>query len=615
MRMEDCGGLYRKEFEHDSCGVGALINISGEKTHSTVDGALKIVEKLAHRAGRDAEGKTGDGVGILMQISHDFFSAAAMECGIEPGGEGDYGVGMFFFPQDESECAAERKKFEDAAASEGLKAAGWRTVPVRPEILGNKARSSMPRIMQCFVLRPGNAEKGLDFERRLYTARRVYERAAKGSYVCSCSSRTIVYKGMFLVDELRRFYPDLQSEDMKSAIAMVHSRFSTNTEPSWKRAHPNRFITHNGEINTIRGNEPKMAAREESMRCEAMDSVLDRVYPVVDPTGSDSTKLDNTLEFLVMSGMPLPKAVMICIPEAWRNSGNTGAKQDFYHYWSTVMEAWDGPASILFSDGDIAGAALDRNGLRPSRYYMTSDGQVILSSEVGVLDIEPEKIIKKSRIRPGSMLVVDTVNHRVLENDEIKSLYASEQPYGKWVADEIVRLGDLPAAETLPERVDPEKLACLQKAAGFTWEDITETLIPMAETENAPTAAMGSDIPLAVLDTKDRPLFDYFQQMFAQVTNPPIDTIREEIVTDTYVYAGRSGNLLEEAAENCRVLEIPSPILSDAELSRIKALDMPGLKSAVIPALFKAGTDLGAALENMFAEAEKAMNGGADILI
>ena len=402
--------------EHDNCGIGAVVNIKGEQTHQVVSQALEIVENLEHRAGKDAEGKTGDGVGILLQISHSFFREACRKEGIPIGEEREYGVGMFFFPQNELRRNQARKMFETIAEKEGLVFLGWREVPVCPEVLGKKARDCMPKIMQGFVAKPEETEKGIDFDRRLYVVRREFEQSTTETYVVSLSSRTIVYKGMFLVGQLRTFFPDLQDPLYRSAIALVHSRFSTNTEPSWQRAHPNRFIVHNGEINTIQGNVDKMLAREENMSSPYFEGKLHKILPVVDRSGSDSAMLDNALEFLVMNGMDLPLAVMSVIPEPWANNDTLSqAKKDFYQYYATMMEPWDGPASVLFSDGDILGAVLDRNGLRPSRYYITKDDHLYLASEVGVLEeIREDQILEKGRIHPGKMLVVDTVSHKIV---------------------------------------------------------------------------------------------------------------------------------------------------------------------------------------------------------
>ena len=426
-------GLYSPQWEHDNCGIGAIVNIQGKASHRIVDDALKIVENLEHRAGKDAKGETGDGVGILTQISHKFFKKVCAKEGIEIGAEREYGVGMFFFPQNELKRSQAKKMFEIIVEKEGLNFLGWREVPVYPEVLGQKARACMPVILQAFIEKPQELEKGLEFDRRLYVVRRVFEQSTDNSYVPSLSSRTIVYKGMFLVGQLRTFFGDLQDEDYESAIAMVHSRFSTNTNPSWERAHPNRLMVHNGEINTIKGNADKMLAREETLHSEKFSSEeMTKVLPVVNTGGSDSAMLDNTLEFLTMSGMELPLAAMIAIPEPWsHNDTISQERRDFYQYYATMMEPWDGPASILFSDGDVMGAILDRNGLRPSRYYICDDGRLILSSEVGVLDVDEAHILKKERLHPGKMLLVDTRQKRVISDEELKEQYAKKDPSGR----------------------------------------------------------------------------------------------------------------------------------------------------------------------------------------
>ena len=609
-------GLYRPEFEHDACGIGAVVDIHGRPSHRTVDDALKIVEKLEHRAGKDAEGETGDGVGILVQLSHRFFAKAAEEAGFALPGARDYGVGMFFFPQDTLKRSQAKKMFEVIVAKEGMAFLGWRAVPVCPEILGRKARDRMPFIEQAFVARPEGVEPGLPFDRKLYVARRVFEQSNDNTYVVSLSSRTIVYKGMFLVDQLRRFYPDLQSPDYQSAIALVHSRFSTNTNPSWERAHPNRLMAHNGEINTIRGNVDRMLAREETMSSPLLDADMEKVLPVVNEAGSDSAMLDNTLEFLMMGGMDLPLAVMACIPEPWRGDKTISrTRRDLYHYYATLMEPWDGPASILFSDGDVVGAVLDRNGLRPSRYYVTSDGRLILSSEVGVLDVPAGEIVEKSRLQPGRMLLVDTVQGRIIGDDELKEHYAARQPYGEWLDANLLHLRELPIPNKRVERHSREELRRLQKAFGYTYEDVRSTILPMARTGAEPTAAMGTDIPLAVLDSREQPLFHYFKQLFAQVTNPPIDAIREEIVTDTTVYVGDDGNLLQEKAENCRVLQIHNPILTSTDLMKIRAMNQPGFRVATVSMLTYKNTPLDRALNHLALAVDRAWREGANIII
>ena len=609
-------GLYRPSFEHDNCGIGAIVNIKGQKSHDTVANALKIVEQLEHRAGKDAEGKTGDGVGILLQISHKFFSKVCKPFGIFLGSERDYGVGMFFFPQDELKRNQAKNIFEVIVEKEGMEFLGWREVPVHPDVLGSRAVECMPCIMQGFIKRPEKVEKGIDFDRRLYVVRRVFEQSSDDTYVASLSSRTIAYKGMFLVDQLRLFFADLQDKDYESAIALVHSRFSTNTNPSWERAHPNRFIVHNGEINTIRGNRDKMQAREENMESEALKGELHKVLPAINATGSDSAMLDNAIEFMVMSGMELPLAVMISIPEPWANNKSMSQKKkDFYQYYATMMEPWDGPASILFSDGDCMGAVLDRNGLRPSRYYITDDDQLILSSEVGVMDIAPEKIIVKERLRPGKMLLVDTVQGRVIGDEELKEMYADRQPYGEWLDSNLIELKNLKIPNQLVPTYKPEDLKRLQKAFGYSYEEVETSIKNMALNGGEGTAAMGIDIPLAVLSDKHQNLFDYFKQLFAQVTNPPIDAIREEVVTSTTVYIGADGNLLEEKAENCKMLKVNNPILTNVDLLKIKNMKQDGFKIAEIPTIYYKNSSLEKAMDYLFIEVDRAIRDGANILI
>ena len=609
-------GLYRESFEHDNCGIGAIVNIKGKKSHSTVAGALKIVEHLEHRAGKDAEGKTGDGVGILLQVSHKFFSKVCQPLGIHLGGERDYGVGMFFLPQDELKRNQAKKIFEVIVKKEGLNFLGWREVPIHPEILGKTAVDCMPCIMQAFIERPKRTERGLSFDRRLYIVRRIFEQSSDDTYVVSLSSRTIVYKGMFLVGQLRLFFEDLQDEDFESAIAMVHSRFSTNTAPSWQRAHPNRFIVHNGEINTIRGNADKMRAREETMESGALKGELHKVLPAINTSGSDSAMLDNALEFMVMSGMELPLAVMIAIPEPWVNNRSMSQnKKDFYQYYATMMEPWDGPASILFSDGDVMGAVLDRNGLRPSRYYITDDDNLILSSEVGVLDIDPGKILVKERLHPGKMLLVDTVAGRVIGDEELKEKYANEEPYGEWLDRNLIELKDLKIPNKDIPKYTKDECTRLQKAFGYAYEDVKTSILTMAKNGGEGISAMGIDIPLAVLSRKRQPLFGYFKQLFAQVTNPPIDSIREEIVTSTTIYVGRDGNLLEKKEENCKMLRVNNPILTNTDLLKIKNMNVEGFKVAEIPITYYKNTSLEKAIEYLFIEVDRVIREGANILI
>ena len=609
-------GLYDPRFEHDSCGIGAVVNMKGIKTHKTVEQALGIVENLEHRAGKDGEGKTGDGVGIMLQISHKFFKKVTKPLGIELGDEREYGVGMFFLPQDMLARRQAMKMFEIIVEKEGLTFLGWRKVPVKPELLAKKAVDKMPCILQCFVKKPEAMEKGLEFDRRLYVARRVFEQSSDNTYVVSLSSRTIVYKGMFLVKELRQFFPDLQDQDYESALATVHSRFSTNTNPSWMRAHPNRIIVHNGEINTIRGNVDKMLAREETMESPFFKNEMHKVLPIINQEGSDSAMVDNALEFMMMSGMDLPLAVMILIPAPWQYDQSMPQEvKDFYHYYATMMEPWDGPASMVFSDGDVLGAVLDRNGLRPSRYYVTDDGYVILASEVGAIDIDQTHVLKKDRLRPGKMLLVDTRQGKIVADEELKLYYAGRKPYGQWLDSYLVELKHLKIPNVGVPGMTGEKRARLQKTYGYTYEQLQNMILPMALNGAEPAAAMGADIPLAVLSKKHQPLFNYFKQLFAQVTNPPIDSIREAIVTSTTVFVGEDGNVLEEKPENCKILQVNNPILTCTDLLKIKYMKRPGFQVEVIPITYYKNTSLEKAIDRLFLEVDRAHRAGANIII
>jgi len=610
-------GLYSPRNEHDNCGIGAVVKIDGTPTRKVVDDALKIVETLEHRAGKDAEGKTGDGVGILLQISHEFFSKACEDAGIKLPGAREYGIGMFFFPQGDEEYKAAKDEFEQVLKDENLPFLGWREVPVNREVLGSRALESMPHITQAFIGKPEDVNEGLDFDRRLYIARMIFEKRNKDTYVCSCSSRTIVYKGMFLVGQLRTFYKDLSGSDYVSAIGIVHSRFSTNTNPSWQRSHPYRLIVHNGEINTITGNMNKMLSRESILKSCALEGRLDDIYPMLDVTGSDSARLDNTLEFMVMAGVPLPLAVMVTIPEPWQHIPTMSReKKAFYQYYATMMEPWDGPASIIFTDGDRAGAVLDRNGLRPSRYMLTDDGYLILSSEVGTPDdIETASIIKKDRLRPGKMLLVDTVKGELIDDEKIKTDYARREPYGEWLDHKLIELSEISIPNRKPPVNKGEDLRKLQRAFGYTYGNLNNEIIPMCLNGSEPTAAMGVDVPVPPLSTEQPPLFDFFKQKFAQVTNPPIDSIRETIITDTSVYVGMAGNILEDNENNCRVLKIHNPILTNLDLMKIRSSEYDGLKTADISMLYTKNESLRDAINGLYKQADAAHEAGATILI
>lgn len=595
------------QIEHDACGIGTVVQIDGKQSYDVLDKALHIVEKLEHRAGKDASGKVGDGVGILLQISDDFFRKTLKKDNIKL--PEHFGVGMFFLPRNKLLLNQYKKMFEKFVEQEGCTFITWRKVPCNESILGQKAKDCMPSIYQAFV------QGDTDLEQKLYVIRREFEKSCKETYVASLSSRTIVYKGMFLVSQLRKFYLDLQDENYKSAIAIVHSRFSTNTTPSWQRAHPNRYIAHNGEINTIRANVNKMLAREESMHSKFLDENSSKILPIINTSGSDSAMLDNALEFLVMNGMPLEKAVMILIPEPWKHQTMDQKKKDFYHYYATMMEPWDGPAAILFSDGQKVGAVLDRNGLRPSRYYLTSDNMLILSSEVGVLDIDEKKIVKKSRLEPGKMLLVDTKKKKLIEDYDLKNEYASSNPYGEWLDNHLLYLKDLPAPDKKTHIHSQHERDILYKVFGYTYEDVKDIILPMARVKLEPASAMGTDIPLAIYSQNHLSLFHYFKQLFAQVTNPPIDSLREEVVTDTTIYIGSDGNLLQDKSDNCTVLEVNNPILTSRDMDKIRQLNQTGFKNETISLLFYRGTSLKEALDNLFIECDKAYRNGANILI
>lgn len=601
--------------EHDACGIGAIVNIDGRKDHSLIDQALTIVERLDHRAGKDASGKVGDGVGILLQISHRFFSKAAFQEGFTLPKPNDYGIAMLFLPQEASKRFEEEKQLESIIMDEGAEVLGWRDVPCQSTILGDSAYQCMPKIRQCFIQRPAYLKEGLSFEQLLYVIRRQFETRCKDTYVVSMSSKTIVYKGMFLVNQLRLFYDDLQDEQYESALAIIHSRFSTNTQPSWERAQPYHMIAHNGEINTIQGNQSHMSAREETMYSSFLETQKEKILPVVKNDGSDSAILDNTLEFLYMNNIPMEKAIMMMIPEPWRNTSMVQEKKDFYHYYATMMEPWDGPAAILFTDGEKLGAVLDRNGLRPLRWWLSDDHQLVLSSEVGVLPIYEEHIVCKERLRPGQMLLADTVKKHLFTDEECKTMYMNIHPYEDWLNRNLLQLKDLPVCEKKMEVLSKSECKRLYKAFGYTLEDIHEQILPMAKNGVESTASMGADIPLAVLSKCHPILFHYFKQRFAQVTNPPIDSLRETIITDTSMYLGKQGNLLQDEDVNCRVLEIHNPILDEQDMDKIRTLHKEGFHVEEVSILFHASMHLEEAIEHLLETCDHASEKGTNILI
>ena len=604
--------LYHPEMEHESCGVGAIVDLSGRHTHRTIDQALTIVERLAHRAGSDALGTTGDGVGIMTQLPHLLFSAWAQEEGIALGNPGEYGVGMFFLPEDEVGVQNICRIFEQLASSEGFSLLGWRNVPCHPALLGAGARRTMPRIRQCFLKRPAGAASDADFDRQLYLLRRLFEKQDTDTYICSLSCRTIVYKGMMLVSQLRGFYDDLQDVRYASSMALVHSRFSTNTFPSWSKAHPHRMLLHNGEINTIRGNHDRMKAREETMHSDVMGDDMQRVLPVITDDGSDSQMLDNTLEFLHMNGLPLSLAGMILLPEPWQHASRSTPWKDLYRYYSTMMEPWDGPAAILYSDGDTVCASLDRNGLRPLRCALTDDRRLILSSEAGVLFEENAHIIRRWKLKSGDVLEASLLSGKLMESEEIKAYYASARPYSDWIR-HLIRLDELPSGGTAVH--DSEELEPLCRAFHYTWEDIHSIILPMGKNGSEPIVSMGSDEPIAALSRTHPPLFDYFRQRFAQVTNPPIDALREEIKTDCSIYIGDDGNLLSDGPDNCTVLELKTPILTEEELEQIRMLQHPSFSVRTVSLLYEKAGSLSAALSGLFQACDSACRDGINILI
>ena len=603
------------KLEHDACGIGAVIDLKGRESHKTVEDALTMVERMAHRAGCDAAGTTGDGVGILTRIPHTLFQRWAAAEGIPLGAPGAYGVGMFFLPQDAVEAERARRQFEELAAGQDIPLICWREVPVRPELLGSGALGSMPAIYQCFLNRPENIHEDAAFDRRLYVLRRLFEKKNTGAYICSLSCRTIVYKGMMLVNQLRSFYPDLERPDYTSTIALVHSRFSTNTNPSWPKAHPHRMLLHNGEINTIRGNADRMLAREENMRSALMRGSLSQVYPVIEPDGSDSMMLDNTMEFLAMNGFPLPLAGMVLMPEPWQGKKQQEPWRDMYRYYSTMMEPWDGPAAVLYTDGETVCASLDRNGLRPLRCAETADHRLILASEAGILLEESDRVTRRWKLKSGDLLAADLKTGQILEGEEIKKHFAGLQPYSDWVRRGIVPLDSLPVSDYARPLETEEHRRRLLQAFGYTWEDLQDMIRPMAQSGREPIGAMGADIPIAALSRRHPPLFSYFRQRFAQVTNPPMDELRERLKTDQTVYLADDGNLLNACAENCAVLELEIPVITEEELQRIRELDRPEFQVETISILYPKENTLEKALEGLFAASRAAYERGCNILI
>src|SRR6266436_1318532 len=587
-------GLYDPRHEHDACGVGFVVNIKGKKSHTIVRQALGVLINLLHRGACGCEPNTGDGAGILLQTPDKFLRRECDRLGIPLPQPKEYGCGLVFLPRDPEPRDKVRALLHSIVEEEGQRLCGWRDVPTDDRLLGATARSVEPCITQVFIGRGAGVRDHAGFERKLYVIRKLFEKAVaaldipenKFAYIPSLSSNTLIYKGMLSADQIVTMYPDLADPDVESALALVHQRFSTNTFPSWPLAHPYRYIAHNGEINTLRGNINWMHAREAICRSHVLGDDLKKVLPVVTEGGSDSAIFDNVLEFLVMAGRPLPLAVLMMIPEAW--SGHESMSEDrkaFYEYHGCLMEPWDGPASIAFTDGTVIGAVLDRNGLRPSRYYITKDGLVVMASEVGVLDIPPERVLIKERLHPGRIFLVDTAQGRIIDDEELKHAFATRYPYGEWLATHLKPLETLPEPPELPEP-DHGTVLQRQQAFGYTHEDLRLLLVPMATAGEEPIGSMGTDTSLAVLSERPRLLYDYFKQLFAQVTNPPLDGIREELVTQIATSIGPEGNLLEPTPEACRQIKLKTPILDNVELARIRHVDLPGFKATTVPMLF-----------------------------
>ena len=621
----EANGMYSSQFEKDACGMGFVVNIKGKKSHDIIDDGLRILERLEHRGGAGADKDTGDGAGILVQIPHEFFKRECEVLGINLPSAGDYGVGMVFAHKYESLRNEQKRIFEEVVREEGQVVLGWREVPVDGTKVGQEAAAIRPWMIQILIGKGPDVTNNKEFERKLYIIRKLAEKRiiplskelSSDFYIASLSSKTIVYKGMLTPGQLRDFYLDLSDLDFTSALAMVHSRFSTNTFPSWARAHPNRFLVHNGEINTIRGNVNWINAREGKAESPLFPDIK-KVFPVVDDSGSDSAMFDNTLEFLHMTGRSLPHAIMMMIPEPWeRNNLMSQEKHDFYEFNSFMMEPWDGPAAMGFTDGTVIGGVLDRNGLRPARYYVTTDDRVIMASEVGVVNENAENIRAKGRLEPGKMLLIDTEEQRIISDEEIKQRVATELPYDEWVKEHVIHLSEITQADEsdIPK---VEDLFKNQQAFGYTQEDLVRMIVPMAKDGKDPVGAMGADAPLAILSDKPQLLYSYFKQMFAQVTNPPIDSIREEMVTSTRVMLGNSGNLTDPNKAGTYALSMRTPILTNQELASIKALDCRRMKSVTLPILFdptKGAEGLRDALNELCEKAEEAARTEQNVLI
>ena len=619
-------GLYDPQYEHDSCGVGFVVDIKGRKSHKIVSNALTILKNLVHRGACGCEENTGDGVGILTQIPDKFFQRVCKELDIKLPEFGHYGAGMVFLPNDPAQSQRCREMLENIVMEEGQEVLGWRDVPTDDSSLGPTAVSGEPTFKQVFIGRGKDVKDEASFERKLYVIRKLAEHAIWGSdlseqdrfYVPSLSYRTCLYKGMLTGPQLEPMFPDLNDPDFESCMALVHQRFSTNTFPAWKLAHPFRYIAHNGEINTARGNANWMRAREALCESSLFGDDLKKLFPVVIEGGSDSATFDNVMEFLHMTGRPLPHALLMMIPEAWSGHDTMDAERKaFYEYHACLMEPWDGPASVCFLDGEVIGAVLDRNGLRPSRYYVTKDDMVVMASEVGVLEIPPEDVLIKDRLHPGRIFMVDTKQGRIIDDEELKKEFAKEHPYGDWLKEHLIPIEKLPVPKSI-HGSDADTLLQRQQAFGYTHEDLKTLMAPMAANGLEPTGSMGTDTALAVLSDRSRLLYDYFKQLFAQVTNPPLDGIREELVTQVATTIGPEANLLEPTPESCRQIKITSPVLTNEDLARVRDVNLPGFKTKTVSILYpvaKGGEGLNKALEKVFAEIDSAIDQGYSNII
>ncbi|MBW3668994.1 MAG: glutamate synthase large subunit, partial [Actinobacteria bacterium] len=618
--LPEAQGLYDPAFEHDACGVSFVVDMKGRRSHELVQLGITALCNLQHRGASGSEVNTGDGAGLLIQVP-DTFLRAVVDFDLPP--LGSYAVGCAFLPGDPHAAAAAVKAIDKIVDSEGLATLGWRDVPFDDSMIGESAKAVEPTFRQLFVAGVNGTAgcSGMDLERRAFILRKRIEHEVEGVYFPSLSARTLVYKGMLTTPQLPEFFPDLRDERMESALALVHSRFSTNTFPSWPLAHPYRYIAHNGEINTVQGNRNWMRAREALIESDLLPGDLERIFPICTPGASDSASFDEALELLHLGGRPLPHAVLMMIPEAWENHESMSPeKRAFYQYHASLMEPWDGPASVAFTDGTVIGAVLDRNGLRPSRYWVTSDDLVIMASEVGVLDVPPSKVVRKGRLQPGRMFLVDTAEGRIIEDEEIKAALAAEHPYQDWLHGGLVHLDDLPPRTMLlPQHASVVKH---QRTFGYTTEELRILIAPMAKNGMEPIGSMGTDTPIAVLSDRSRLLFDYFTQLFAQVTNPPLDAIREELVTSLQQRIGPEKNVLEPTAASCRQVVLPFPIISNEDLAKLLYInengDMPGFQAFAIDGLYPVaggGAAMREALEGIRGQVSQAIADGAKIVV